>query len=557
MPMIHNKGRQMNGYKKIIATRRKKMNVIARFEPEIALDPLLKTYSGGLGVLAGSVARTAKRMNAPLVSVTILWNRGFYEQSIGPHGMEISYPCYDYYKEGIVEDTGIKVKVQIGENPNVLIKVGLIKPEVFNTVPIITLDSNIPENDDLSRRNTWVLYPNDTGQRLAQEIILGIGGVRALQALKVPVDVYHLNESYTVLAGIELLNQRISQGESFIEALERTKQQIVFTTHTPEITHEAYNIDLMRWMGCFPNLNKHEIAYLGGDPFNHTVAALRLARKGNAVSKLHAQTVEETLAWVKNKCPIVGITNGMDAEYWQWIEFKNARTPEEAEKAKLHYKMMLLKYIETQTSKVLKEDVFTVVWARRFAEYKRPWLLYYDNDWFERLLESKEIQIIYAGKPHPADIGMINVWNNIWKKSKEWQNLVILPGYNLQLSKLLKGGTDLWLNTPRRPREACGTSWISAMMNCSLVMSTRDGGAIEAIDQDNGFLFGVNSPCLNENEQDSKDFADLKQSLLLAMDIFYKAKEKWYQMALAAKKRVIEDFSTEKMLKEYCLFLYK
>lgn len=534
-----------------------KEEVIARFEPEIALDPNLKTYAGGLGFLAGSIARTAKKMNLPMISVTILWKKGFYDQIVGQNGMEVRYSYHNYYEEGIVEDTGVKVKVQIGENPNVFLRVGLIKPDVFDTIPIITLDSDISENDELSRSNSQILYSSNNGQRLAQEIILGIGGVKALQALQIPVSIYHLNESYTVLAAIELLTQEVSQGLGFIEAIQEVKKKIVFTTHTPEIIHENYNIDLMRWMGCFPGLDKHQIAFLGGDPFNHTVAALRLSKEANAVSKLHAETAKQTLAWIEGKCPIIPITNGVDPEYWQWPEFKNAQTTEEAQRAKNVHKKALFEYIKEQTTKALQENIFTIVWARRFVEYKRPWLLYYDNAWFEKLLKSNKVQIIYAGKPHPDDLSMINVWNDIWQRSKLWQNLVILPGYDLWLSKLLKGGADLWLNTPRKPREACGTSWISAMMNCALVMSSRDGGVIEAISEENGFLFGVDYPYQDEGEQNAKDFLDLKQCLSLAMDIFYQDKEKWYQMALKAKKKATEEFSSEKMLEKYCLSLYE
>lgn len=529
---------------------------VAQFYPEIAIDPSLKIYAGGLGFLAGSSARTAGRLDLPLIMVTILWRQGFYDQIIGPNGMEVRYISHDYYQDGLVEDTGVKVKVQIGQNPNVFLKVGRIKPEIFGTIPIITLDSDIPENDVLSRSNTQILYPNNNGQRLAQEIILGIGGVRALQALQIPVSVYHLNEGYTVLAAVELLSQKIAQGLNFIDALEEVRKQVVFTSHTPEIISELHDLDLMMEMGCFPGLDRHQVIFLGGKPFNHTVAALRLSRKANTVSKLHAKTTNQMLAWVEGKCPIISITNGVDALYWQWPEFQNIQTIDEIKEAKRKYKKLLLDYIEEQTGKIFSEDVLTIVWARRFVEYKRPWLLYYDRGWFERLLKSDKIQVIYAGKPHPADLGMINAWNEIWQMSKILPNLVILTGYDLGLSKLLKGGADLWLNTPRRPREACGTSWISAMMNCTLVISSRDGGVLEGVTPDNGFLFGVDYPCQNEGEQDAKDFADLQFCLQMAMEIFYKKPDLWYKMALTGKKSVEENFSSEKMLKNYFSQLY-
>ncbi|MDP1538924.1 MAG: glycogen/starch/alpha-glucan phosphorylase, partial [bacterium] len=354
-----------------------------------------------------------------------------------------------------------------------------------------------------------------------------------------------------------LLRQKMALGFDFQKALEDTRRQIVFTTHTPEMTgSETYDIDTMMEIGCFPQLSREQASFLGGNPFSLTVASLKMAKVANAVSQLHGQVADRLWAWVQDRCPIISVTNGVDTDFWHWLEIKMSQTPEEIEKAKAIYKELLLDYIREQSGKLFDKNVLTIVWARRFAEYKRPWLLFYNRDWFRELLESGLIQIIYAGKPHPADLSMINVWNEIWQMSKEFKNLVILPGYDLEMSKILKGGADLWLNTPRRPREACGTSWMSAMMNCTLVLSSRDGGAIEGIDATNGFLFGVDNPSGIDADQDNRDFQSLQSELQSAMAIFYQNKTRWYTMALAGRKTAEQGFSSDRMLGDYISQLY-
>ncbi len=531
------------------------MKRVAFFAPEIAVDKSLKTYAGGLGFVAGDFLRAAYRRSLPLVGLTILWRHGFYNQKLGPNGMEVEYP-YNHYHD-FLEDTGKKVRLEIGGNPNVWVKIWLLKPDIFKTTPIFYLDVDIPENDALSKNNTKCLYAADYGQKLAQEIILGIGGVRALQELQIPVDLYHLNEGYCCLAGTELLRQKMTEGLNFQQALENVRRQVVFTTHTPEMTgSETYDLDTMIKMKCFPGFSREEIISLGGNPFSLTVFSLKIAMGANAVSQLHGQVANRLWSWVEGRCPIIPITNGVDTDFWQWPEIKKAQTPEEAEKAKAIYKGLLLEIVKEQSGKLFDRNVLTIVWARRFAEYKRPWLLFYDRNWFKELLESNLVQIIYAGKPHPADLPMINLWNEIWQMSKEFKNLVILPGYDLEMSKILKGGADLWINTPRRPREACGTSWMSAMMNCTPVLSSRDGGTIEGIDTTNGFLFGIDNPSGNDADQDNRDFQDFQYKLQSAVDVFYKDKTKWYAMALIGREKAQQDFSSDRMLNDYVCQLY-
>ena len=538
---------------------------VAYFALEAAIHPSLRTYAGGQGYLTGSFARAAKRLGLPVVIVTILWRKGYYDQILGKDGMEVHY--IDRYYQDILEDTGTGVKVQIGGNPNVLIKALRLKPGVFgeDLPPILFLDADIPENDAESRANTQILYPDDNGQRLAQEIILGIGGVRILQTPKIlqafgipRIDIYHLNEEYCLLAAIELIRQKMAEGLDFQEALNQVKSQVVFTTHRPQLSGWC-NLEVMFKMGCFPGLNQEQINFLGGNPFNQTAACLRIAKKANAVSQLHSETANRLWAWVEGKCEIVPITNGVDIPYWEdELDFQGEKTPEEIRSLKLKHKRRLLEENKRQTGKDFREDVFTVIWARRGDEYKRPGLILRDDvwPWYEKLLESDKVQHIVDFKPHPNDRELIRLLNEFWRRSKSQKNLSIWTDYDLAQSRILKKGADAWLNTPRRPREACGTSGMSAALYYTLNISIRDGWVVEGLGPEIAFLFGVDHPYPHEWEQDMKDAEGFKEASGLAMDTFYGNKTKWYEMARLAKRVVREKFSAERMIRDYMAQLY-
>jgi len=534
---------------------------IAYFSPEIAIDDSLWSPAGGLGIVSASLLRATYRLHVPVIGVTIRWRQGSYYQKIEPNGMETEW--IDHCDDENIVDTGARIRVQIGKNPNVILKVGLVKPGVFGTAPVCCLDADIEENDYPTRQNTQRLYPNDNGQRLAQTIILGIGGIRALRALKIPVKKCHLNEGYSLLSAVELIGQKKATGLSFLEALKQVREQAVFTTHMPGLPGgEMYNRQWMAEMGCFPGLDDSEVAFLGKYPFDPslfhmTAASLRSAKIANGVSQLHTETSNLIYSWVDGRCPIIPITNGVDAPSWQWPEFEAAQTPEAMREAKIKYRRLLFnevkeQYAKVQIDKVFKEDVPTFGWNRRFDEYKRPGLIFADLDWFRWFLE--QAQIIFAGKPHPNDFGMIKTWNEIWQMSKTLPNLAILPD-SQGLKKLLKGGVDVWLNTPRRPREACEDCWISAMLNGALVESSRDGGVIE-ISLGNYFPFGVENPCQTEAEQDFRDLQDLRQLTPSIIDIFNNQKGEWYRRTLAAKQEAEEEFSAERMVKDYMAQLW-
>lgn len=537
----------------------RKLNVVSACF-EVMLGQKFHVYSGGLGVVQSGLLKSAGRKEWPinLYGLGILWKQGYYDQKIGPEGMTVEHVTRHY---DFLEDTGIKVKVQINGHQN-FIKVWYLKPEIFRTAPTYFLDTDLEENDELCRSITRRLYGGTEETRLAQEIVLGIGGVRAFEALGIPIDLWHGQEGHTLLIGIELLRKNLKNGILLKEALEATRRKFVFTTHTPEIAgNEKHNIDTMIRMGCFPEIPREIALSVGEDPFdkdcfNMTIGSLKLVRKANAVAKLHLRTTQQMWAWIKeeDKCPIISITNGVDDD-WHYPEFARASTPDELNQAKTKYKERMIKYIERRAKKEFKPDVLTMVWARRMTYYKRPWLVFMDWPWLERLLWANRIQLIVAGKPHPNDMRSIQVFNDIYKKSLKVPNLLVLAGYEYEQSKILKAGCDIWLQTPRRPREACGTSWISANQNGAIVASSRDGGILESPEECH-FLFGVTDPRRGEGEQDTMDYRDLVRVLGEAEEMYYNDKARWYGKALMAKQIAERDFNSDRMLKEYIDLMY-
>ncbi len=528
---------------------------VAYFSPEIYVDDSLWSTAGGLGIITHSALRAAYRLRIPLLGVTIRWREGFCCQKLGPNGMEYEYICHS--DENLI-DTGIRVKVQIGGNPNVLLKVWIVPPGIFETGLIICLDADIEENDAVSRENTKKMYYGDAGQKLAQMIILGIGGPRALQALGMRAKIYHLNDPHCTLVGVELLNQKMAEGLDFQQALAWVKEHVVFTTHTPIIIGDTYDLETMINLGCFPDLDRQQhltreqVVFLGRNPFNERgfspiAFCLRTAGIANAVSKLHAETSRQMLSWVKDGCPIISITNGVYVPYWQLPEFGEAKTAEALREAKLKYKALLFSEIQRQyaqygVSKTFKLGAMTIGWGRRPQDYKRPW--------FARELSSDGIQTLITGKPHPFDSGMLMLWSDIWQSSKTVANLAMLAENGYAFKKRMKAGVDLWLLTSRRPWEACEDCFMSAMLNGCLVMASPDGGPLE-INPRSCFIYGAAEDCLNPMEQDSRDLEAAKQLLPKITKLFYDEPEDWYRKALEGKVEAEEKFSAERMMRDY------
>ncbi|NLJ59976.1 MAG: alpha-glucan family phosphorylase, partial [Firmicutes bacterium] len=285
---------------------------VAYFCMEYGLHEELKTYAGGLGILAGDYLKSACDLGLPVVGIGILWRQGYTQQMIGPDGRPFdAYPCYSY---DFLKDTKKTVNVRI-RGRNVKCKIWML--DKYKNAPLYLLDTNLPENED--KWITGQLYGGFGEDRIAQEIVLGVGGVRALRALGIDVDVYHFNEGHAVFAGVELIREKMARmGLSFDESMALTRHEVVFTTHTPiKEGNEVHKHNILRYMGAYNGLSQGQMVRIGGEPFNMTVAGLRLSRIASAVAKLHGVTSNRMWQDVSDKAPIISITNGVHPGTWR------------------------------------------------------------------------------------------------------------------------------------------------------------------------------------------------------------------------------------------------
>ncbi|MGV3685606.1 MAG: alpha-glucan family phosphorylase, partial [Daejeonella sp.] len=427
---------------------RKYSKRVAYFSMEFGIHQSLKIYSGGLGFLAGSHMRSAHDLKQNLIGVGILWKYGYYDQ--GRHEDMSMWPQFIKKQYNFLEDTGIRVQVLIHGNP-VWVQALVLKPEIFGSAPLYLLTTDIPENDYLSRTITHKLYDAVVATRIAQSLILGIGGAKVVAALG-GADIYHLNEAHGLPLAFELFHQQ--------PQLQELQKKLVFTTHTPEKAgNEEHDIDLLNKMTFFGPLTVEEVRHLTGIQghiFSYSLAALRMAKVANGVSQLHGEVSQQMWYDFPGVCKIKAITNAQNALFWQDEDLRLACEQDDDKALAARKKVLkenLFQTVADQTGKLFNPEVFTLVWARRFATYKRPDLLLHDLHRFQDLLHQQElpIQIIWAGKPYPLDYGAIDVFNHLVKLSYQLDNFAVLTGYEIELSRLLKEGADVWLNTPRRP----------------------------------------------------------------------------------------------------------
>lgn len=525
---------------------------VAYFSMEIAIDQSLSTYSGGLGFLAGSHMQSAGYLQLPIAGVTMLWSYGYYDQRLDHNGqVEVAYirKYYDFltdldiYTE--VETFGEKVKV----------KAYRVEPGLFGTCPVYLLTTDIEGNSEWAKSISYKLYDGNEKIRIAQETILGIGGIKILQSVGYNFDVIHMNEGHALPAAFELLRQ-------FNGDIEQVKRKTVFTTHTPVAAgNEVHWVDTLIQGGFFAGCPRERAVALGGENFSLTVAALRMSRIANAVSQLHGLVANKMWEWVEGRCPIRAITNAVNVHYWQDHRIGNAKNPKELLKAKREMKVELFKYIADTAGKRFDPDVLTITWARRFADYKRAWLILMDKDRLNKLLESNKIQIIFAGKFHPDDVMGHEMFNKILHRSHTLKNVVVLPGYELELSAKLKKGSDIWLNTPLRPFEASGTSGMSANMNGTLHLSIFDGWTVEGtFNGINGYT--VEYPGLDDEmpweERHWKDHECIMSMIENEIiPTYYDNKEEWARLVRQAIRTSEAYFNSDRMVIEYYNRLYK
>lgn len=513
---------------------------------EYGLDESFPIYAGGLGVLAGDFIKSAHDLDLPVVAVGLRWERGYCVQRIGPDGQPFNeFPEYD---ASFMRDTGVRVRVRVrGKEVACVVRV----TDRFGHVPLYLLEPERDEDRWITRR----LYEAGTDPRLAQEILLGIGGLRALNWLGIPVSTYHFNEGHAVFAGVEMIAERMEEGLSFPDAWADTRKRIVFTTHTPvKEGNEEHAIPDLRRMGACLELSGAEMRALGGDPFNMTVAGLRLARNANAVAQLHAETSRAMWAHVTDAAPIIGITNGVHAPTWQSPRVREAkRDPDALWKAHREEKAELGREVESRNGIKLDPDALWIGFARRAAGYKRPDLILRDPGWLARLFAEHSVYLLFSGKAHPDDGNGKGVVAKLAAAQKQYPGRVLfLENYEMRLGRLLTRGCDVWLNNPVRPLEASGTSGMKSALNGGLNLSILDGWWPE------GCEHGVNGWAIGgpDSGDDAKDLAALQDVLSRQVLPTWADRKRWVAMMQSSIHTGETLFTSDRMVREYFEKLY-
>ncbi|GAB5553396.1 MAG: alpha-glucan family phosphorylase [Saprospiraceae bacterium] len=523
---------------------------VAYFCMEYGLHHSLKTYAGGLGILAGDYVKGAKDHDFPMVAIGIKWKQGYSDQYIGEDGKP--YDSYHNYEYDFLEDTGVVVEVDIRRTK---VKCKVWKCENFGNVPLYLLDTDIPGNPD-----SWVtgqLYGWFGEERIAQEIVLGVGGVRALRALGLDVDIYHFNEGHALFAGFELMRERMQeQGMSFEAALAESKEEIVFTTHTPVVQgNESHPIDRILYMGANMGLTIEQLVQLGGAPFNMTVGALRMAKISNAVAQLHGETAQKMWAHVDNRSEIIAITNAVHLPTWvDQNMIDTAVAGGDLWEAHRKNKLELIDFVKERTGVTLNVDALLIGFSRRAAPYKRADLIFHDPEVIDPLLKAGKIQIVFSGKAHPLDdTGKGLVEKLVAMARKYPESVVFIENYDMPTGAALTRGSDVWLNNPRRPKEASGTSGMKAAINGVLNFSILDGWWPEACDHGvTGWQFADAFESEDPAIQDAHDLKALYKVLLEeVLPTYYDDRAKWVEMMRNSILRTKDEFAVKRMLDEY------
>ena len=531
---------------------------VAYFSMEFAVHQPLKIYSGGLGFLSGSHLRSAYELKQNLIGIGILWKYGYYDQARNQdQSLQVTWMEKLY---SFLQDTGIRYQINIHDHP-VWVKVMYLDPEVFKTAPLFLLSTDLPENDHISQTITHRLYDANVATKIAQFILLGVGGAKLVDELGFNPDRYHLNEAHGVSSVFYLYKK--------FGSVDEVKKRLVFTTHTPEEAgNEKHDIYLCEKMSYFCGMGLDEVRKLTGLTdalFNHSLVALRFARLANGVSQLHGNVSRAMWGKYPGVCPIISITNAQNWRYWadkQLYTFADENNDKAWDDRKKYLKRRAFEIVADQTGKLFDPAVFTIVWARRFAGYKRAELITRDQKRFEKLMSNIKypIQIVWAGKPYPMDYPAIDDFNHLVHLSKGYKNVSVLIGYELGLSKRLKQAADVWLNNPRVPREASGTSGMTAAMNGAVNFSTDDGWIPEFIHHgNNGFVIPkADYANMNVQQQDQYDLDKLYEILQGEMiPMYYENYDTWRRIAWNGMRDVRFQFDSGRMAEEYYEKLYK
>jgi glycogen phosphorylase len=518
---------------------------VAYFSMEFGLHEEFPIYAGGLGILAGDFIKSAHDLRLPVVGVGLRWARGYSRQRIGIDGIPVDE--FPSYPADFLEETDVRVRVRVAARE---VEARVWKTERWGNAPLFLLEP-------VEERDAWIthrLYEPSLDRRVAQEILLGVGGVRALAKLGLEVDTYHFNEGHAVFAGIEMIAERMAAGSEFAAAWAAVRERIVFTTHTPiPAGNEVHPLAELRRLGASCDLVDAEMRAIGGTPFNMTVAGLRLSWRANAVSQLHGEVSRAMWHDVDGASEIIAITNGVHVPTWQDAAVPAAGGGDALWAAHRALKAELLADVLARTGVRLDPDVLTIGFARRAAAYKRADFVFRDPARIEPLLAGRRLQIVFAGKAHPDDGEGKDLVATLVNASRRYAGAVVfVPDYNMAIARRLTRGADVWLNNPLRPLEACGTSGMKAALNGVLNFSVLDGWWAEACRHgENGWAIGEASAPDEERDLESL-YRTLETEILPA----YADRTRWLTLMRASIAMAEEHFSSDRMVREYFARLY-
>lgn len=545
---------------------------IAYFSMEIGLMNEIPTYSGGLGVLAGDTIRSSADLKLPLVAVTLVSKKGYFRQEITKEGKQIEHPV-EWEPSKIMELLPTEVKVQI-QKREVRIKAWLYNAQSLTggVVPILFLDTDVEENFPEDRKITSFLYGGDERYRLKQEIVLGIGGARMLEALGFSIRKYHMNEGHSSLLTLELLRR-------YELDVDRVREMCIFTTHTPvEAGHDKFHYDLIQEiMGEIIPLRFLK-KFGGHDRLNMTRLALNLSEFINGVAKRHRDISMEMFPGYE----IHAITNGIHSYTWTCESFRRlydkylpgwANEPEllvrvggipdeEIWHAHMEAKKVLIDYVNKVTNIGMDYDTLTLGFARRATRYKRANLLFSDLEKLRKINKRGKMQIVFAGKAHPKDESGKKLIQEIFgyiEKLKDEIKIVYLEDYDMKLAAKLIPGVDVWLNTPLRPLEASGTSGMKAAHNGVINFSVLDGWWVEGwIEGVTGWAIGPHpDEQLSTEETKIRELDDLYNKLeYIIIPMFYQKRDEWIKMMENSIGKIAYYFNSHRMMRRYVTEAY-
>ncbi len=557
---------------------------VAYFSMEIGIDERIHTYSGGLGVLAGDTIRSAADLKVPMVAITLLYRKGYFRQKLLADGWQQEEPA-PWAVEEVLEEMPQRTSVPVeGRTVHLRSWKYEVKGASGFTVPVYFLDADLPENSDWDRGLTQSLYGGDDHFRISQEVILGIGGVRMLRALGYKdISTFHLNEGHAALLTLELLDEtakRAGRESATQDDVEAVRSQCVFTTHTPvPAGHDKFPVELARKViGPREDFFGLEGILYEGNILNMTYLALNLSRYINGVAKKHGEVSRLMFAGYS----IEAITNGVHAATWVSEPFQrlfDRHIPiwrqdnfslryalnipkQEIWDAHMQAKKRLIGFVNMESGAGMDENVLTIGFARRATTYKRADLLFQDLERLKRIsAETGKIQVIYAGKAHPRDQDGKELIKRIYRAKQALENdikIVYLEDYNMTLGAMITAGVDLWLNTPKPPMEASGTSGMKGALNGVPNLSVLDGWWIEGhIEGLTGWSIGDPTLGKGDERDHSLDVPSLYDKLEHAIvPLFYRDRERFIDVMAYSIAINGSFFNTHRMVQEYVLNAY-